>query len=190
MQRKKNNTISIKYIHDNIDKFYPHGRTCTSRSAITGNKLALNRAGALATGDDSNEYYVAGDINLEWIGYAEIAADVILTVVTLGGSAFVSGGLKGIRATKTMRDLSKSLGALRKLDSVRDYIKTYEDCEATFKYLNDIGINVIQISGIGPIPADKVAYLVENGICPGGIAADLTKPTRIYSRAATAFWIN
>lgn len=124
----KNNTLSLKYINDNIDKFYPNaslnGGACTSRSAITGNKLALNRAGALATGDDSNEYYVAGDINLEWIGYAEIAADVILTVATLGGSAFVSGGLKGIRATKTMRDLSKSLGALRKLDSVRDYIKT------------------------------------------------------------------
>ncbi len=51
------------------------------------------------------------------------------------------------------------LGA--QLYTLRNYIKTYEDCEATFKYLNDIGINVIQISGIGPIPADKVAYLVE-----------------------------
>ena len=28
-------------------------------------------------------------------------------------------------------------------------------------HLADIGINVIQISGIGPIPAEKVAYLVE-----------------------------
>lgn len=54
---------------------------------------------------------------------------------------------------------SIKLGA--QLYTLRDYIKTYEDCEATFKYLNDLGINVIQISGIGPIPADKVAYLVE-----------------------------
>ena len=54
---------------------------------------------------------------------------------------------------------SIKLGA--QLYTLRDYIKTYEDCEATFKYLNSIGINVIQISGIGPIPADKVAYLVE-----------------------------
>ena len=54
---------------------------------------------------------------------------------------------------------SIKLGA--QLYTLRDYIKTYEDCEATFKYLNDIGINVIQISGIGPIPAEKVAYLVE-----------------------------
>ncbi len=51
------------------------------------------------------------------------------------------------------------LGA--QLYTLRDYIQNYEDCEATFKYLNDIGINVIQISGIGPIPAEKVAYLCE-----------------------------
>ena len=54
---------------------------------------------------------------------------------------------------------SIKLGA--QLYTLRDYIKTYEECEETFKFLNSIGINVIQISGIGPIPADKVAYLVE-----------------------------
>ena len=47
------------------------------------------------------------------------------------------------------------------LYTLRDYIQTYEDCEATFSYLNSIGINVIQISAIGPIPADKVAYLID-----------------------------
>ncbi len=51
------------------------------------------------------------------------------------------------------------LGA--QLYTLRDYIQTYEDCEETFKYLNGIGINVIQISGIGPIPAEKVAFLCE-----------------------------
>lgn len=54
---------------------------------------------------------------------------------------------------------SIKLGA--QLYTLRDYIKNYEDCEATFKYLNSIGINVIQISGIGPIEPEKVAYLVE-----------------------------
>ncbi len=56
------------------------------------------------------------------------------------------------------------MGAIKlgaQLYTLRDYIKTYEDCEETFKYLNSIGINVIQISGIGPIAPDKVAYLVE-----------------------------
>ena len=51
------------------------------------------------------------------------------------------------------------LGA--QLYTLRDYIQTYDDFENTLKYLSDIGINVIQISGIGPIPAEKVAYLTE-----------------------------
>lgn len=123
---QKNNTLSLKYINDNIDTLYPAGSNCTTKHALARDTKAINRATkeTVSIEKDSNDYYVAGDANLEWIGYAEIAADVILTVATLGGSAVVSGGLKGIRATKTMRDLSKSLGALRKLDSVRDYIKT------------------------------------------------------------------
>ncbi len=51
------------------------------------------------------------------------------------------------------------LGA--QLYTLRDYIKTYEDTEKTFAYLNSIGINTIQISGIGPIEPEKVAYLVD-----------------------------
>ncbi len=51
------------------------------------------------------------------------------------------------------------LGA--QLYTLRDYIKTYEDTEETFRYLNEIGIHTVQISGIGPIPQEKVAYLVE-----------------------------
>lgn len=54
---------------------------------------------------------------------------------------------------------SIKLGA--QLYTLRDYIQTYEDCESTFKYLDGIGINVIQISGIGPVPNDKLAYLVK-----------------------------
>lgn len=55
--------------------------------------------------------------------------------------------------------MSIKLGA--QLYTLRDYIKTYEDTEKTFAYLNSIGINVIQISGIGPIEPEKVAYLVD-----------------------------
>lgn len=47
------------------------------------------------------------------------------------------------------------------LYTLRDYIQTYDDCEETFRYLNSIGINVIQISGIGPIPAEEVAFLIK-----------------------------
>ena len=51
------------------------------------------------------------------------------------------------------------LGA--QLYTLRDYIKNYEDAEKTFAYLDSIGINTVQISGIGPIEPEKVAYLVD-----------------------------
>ena len=123
----KNNTLSVKYINDNIDKLYPNaalnGGTCTSRSAIARDTNVINRTGAMTTGDDSCDYYVAGDINLEWIGYAEIALDVIITVATFGAGTAASASIKGVRAAKSMKSLSKSLQSLRKLDTVRDYVK-------------------------------------------------------------------
>ena len=61
------------------------------------------------------------------------------------------------------------------LYTLRDYIKNYEDCEETFRFLNSIGINDIQISAIGPIPADKVAYLLQKynmNVCVTHISFD------------------
>jgi sugar phosphate isomerase/epimerase len=51
------------------------------------------------------------------------------------------------------------LGA--QLYTLREFIQTYEDTEKIFEYLKGIGINVIQISGIGPIEPERVAELVE-----------------------------
>ena len=65
------------------------------------------------------------------------------------------------------------LGA--QLYTLRDYIKNYEDAEKTFAYLDSIGINTVQISGIGPIEPEKVAYLVDKynmDVC-GPVALDL-----------------
>ncbi|HZK39889.1 MAG TPA: sugar phosphate isomerase/epimerase [Clostridia bacterium] len=47
------------------------------------------------------------------------------------------------------------------LYTLRDYIKTYEDAEKTFEFVKELGTNVIQISGIGPIEPEKVAFLVD-----------------------------
>ncbi len=47
------------------------------------------------------------------------------------------------------------------LYTLRDYIKTYEDTEKTFAFVKSLGTNVIQISGIGPIEPEKVAFLVD-----------------------------
>ena len=72
---------------------------------------------------DTNDYYVAGDVNLQWISYAEIAMDVILTVGTMGGWVAVAGLTKGARATRALNNLRKTMSALRATDSVRDYIR-------------------------------------------------------------------
>ena len=125
----KNNTVSVKYIADNIKNIYPRGYRCTSKSAITsGNNYdTINKVvhEVVDIKDDSNDYYVAGDVNLEWVMYAEIAADVIITVATWGGGAVLSGALKGARATKTSKNLInliKSMKVLTKTDDVKNYI--------------------------------------------------------------------
>ena len=119
----KNNILSMKYINDNIDKIYPNGYFCTSKSAIANNKDTINEVvrRIVDVKDDSNDYYVAGDVNLEWVMYAEIAADVIITVATMGTGEIAMAGLKGVRATKTARNLAQSMKSLSKLDDVKKY---------------------------------------------------------------------
>ena len=121
----KNNTISIKYINDNIDSLYPQGYHCTSKSALALDSDELNQAvtKTVDVKDDTNDYYVAGDVNLQWISYAEIALDVVITVVTMGTGAAVMGTAKAARAAKSLKTLTKSMKALRQTESVRDYMR-------------------------------------------------------------------
>ena len=121
----KNNTVSMKWINDNIDSIYPSGHNCTSKSALTlgNNNDTINRVvhEVVSMEDDSNDYYVAGDVNLEWVMYAEIAADVVLTVATFGGGEAALIGLKGARAFKTGKNLLKSMNNLLKIEDVKKY---------------------------------------------------------------------
>lgn len=121
----KNNTISLAYIKDNIDNLYPRGTTCTSKSAIAWDVDAINDAGKLTTGDTekTNDFYVAGDINLQWISYAEIALEVVLTVVTMGGGAVILGATKATRAARAGKILVKSMRKLAQTPDVAKYIK-------------------------------------------------------------------
>lgn len=121
----KNNTLSVKWIDENISKIYPKGYYCTSKSALANNSDTINRVvhNVVNAENDSNDYYVAGDVNLGWIMYAEIAADVIITAVTFGGGAVVSGTLKSIRSTKAAKGLVKSIKKLTKIDKVKDYMQ-------------------------------------------------------------------
>lgn len=121
----KNNTLSIKWIDENIKTIYPKGYYCTSKSALANDSDTINRVvhNVVNIENDSNDYYVAGDVNLGWIMYAEIAADVIISVVTFGGGAIATGALKGTRATRAAKSLIKSIKTLSKADKVKDYMK-------------------------------------------------------------------
>ena len=121
----KNNTIALEYIRDNIDTLYPTGNSCTSRSALANDSDAINRATTMTVNidDDTNDYYVAGDINLQWISYTEIALDVVLTIATMGGSTIISGATKAARASRVLKDLTSTIRSLSRVDAVRDYIR-------------------------------------------------------------------
>lgn len=122
----KNNTISMKYLNDNINKIYPHGYYCTSKSAWANDKDTINQVvrNVVNIEKDSNDYYVAGDVNLEWVMYAEIAAEVILTVVTAGAGEMAMIELKSIRAVKNGKAILKSMRELSKIKEVEKYINT------------------------------------------------------------------
>ncbi|MBQ2017320.1 MAG: hypothetical protein II208_02220 [Alphaproteobacteria bacterium] len=127
----KNNTISLKYIYDNIDNLYPSGFNCTSKSALALDSDTINKAVTKTVGmkeqtgeSDSNDYYVAGDINLGWIMWAEIALDIAITIVTFGGYAAVAGATKAARASKAVKNLTTSMKTLRKVDTVKDWAAT------------------------------------------------------------------
>ncbi|MBN1324742.1 MAG: hypothetical protein JW974_00780 [Alphaproteobacteria bacterium] len=121
----KNNTISLKYLEQNIGKFYPSGNKCTSKSALANNNKIINITGhkTINMEDDSNDYYVAGDANLQWITWGEVALDVAITVATVGGGAVIIGATKGIRASRAAKNLVVVIKDLEKIDKVQDYIK-------------------------------------------------------------------
>ncbi len=129
----KNNTISLNYIIENIDSLYPKGWSCTSKSAWANDSDAINESMHKTVGledagqKDPNDYYVAGDMNLAWVSYAEIALDITLMIATYGASAAVSGGIKGAQIAKVTRPLMASLKSLRQVASVQDYMRAMRE---------------------------------------------------------------
>ncbi len=122
----KNNTLSMKWINDNIDSIYPHGYNCTSKSAWANDTDTINQVvhDVVKVENDSNDYYVAGDVNLEWVMYAEIAAEIIITAATMGAGEFAMIELKSMRAFKTGKNILRSMNTLSKGEKVKDYINT------------------------------------------------------------------
>lgn len=128
----KNNTISLNYIKNNIDKLYPSGNggNCTDRSAKSRDITAINTVMSEHTvniEDDSNDYYVAGDVNLQWISYAEMALDVVITVATFGAGTVISGVAKSARASRALKGLGTTIKTLSKSDNVIKYVRATRD---------------------------------------------------------------
>lgn len=157
---KNNNIISLKYIEENISKFYPSNYNegtmpvsvpmCTTRSAFADDNDIVNIAttksvGIESYGDengdgkkDTNDYYIAGDVNLQWVTWSEVAADVVITIVTWGGGALVVGATKGLRATKAAKDIAKSIKVLKEVDAVKDYVNIVNKSSKAAKELKTI----------------------------------------------------
>ena len=136
----KNNTISMKYISDNIDTLFPHGNRCTSKSAIAGNRDMINMAvkETVNLDNDTNDYYVAGDADLRWISYMEIGLDVALTVATMGGGTVALGFTKAARASRTLKNLTATMDTLRQTESVADYVRISQQYARAAAELNQI----------------------------------------------------
>lgn len=126
----KNNTVSAKWIEENIGKLYPHNADgwCSTKTGIGAkvnnsmvHDVIHDRTANLD--DDDNNYYIAGDRNLKWISFAEVVVDIALSIVSYGGYAAASGVAKGARATRTAAKLGKTMKTLTKIDKVQDYIK-------------------------------------------------------------------
>lgn len=128
----KNNTISLNYIKNNIDNLYPSGRggNCTDRSAKSRDITAINKVMSEYTvniEDDTNDYYVAGDVNLQWLSYAEMALDVVITIATFGTGTIITGATKSARASRALKGLSTTIKTLENSDDVVKYVRATRD---------------------------------------------------------------
>lgn len=136
----KNNTVSMRYINDNIDRLFPHGNQCTSKSALAGDRRMINVATRETVGidNDTNDYYVAGDVSLQWISYLEIGLDVAITVLTMGGGTVILGATKSARASRALHGLTDTIKTLRTTDSVRDYVRISQQYTRVAEQLRNI----------------------------------------------------
>ena len=136
----KNNTVSVKWVEDNIEKLYPRNSDgwCSTKTGIgakINNAMVHNviRERTAQMENDKNNYYIAGDRDLRWISVAEIAVDIVLSFVSYGGYAAASGAAKGARAARTASKLGKSMKTLTKVDKVQDYIKVSAKMHKTMR---------------------------------------------------------
>ncbi len=173
----KNNILSLKYIQNNIDKFYPVDHfsnifhaDCTSKTAIAGDTDMINIAASKSVGGVSkkykpetdaekdqaklaknNDFYVMGDGDLRFITALEIVADIVLTVVTWGGAAAAKGVIQALRMGRALKKSQKAIKALRASRDVTKWTKASKrttDVQRAIKNVDNIEDSYRTISNI------------------------------------------
>ncbi len=176
------NTISLDYIRDNIDYIYPRNTMCTSRTALADDNEMINIAvhETVSMDDDSNDYYVAGDANLQWITWGEVALDAAITLATVGGGAVILGATKGARATRAAKNLVGVIKNLERTDDVRDYIRATQEYTRMTESLKNID-RVADATRHADLTRDieRVGQQIRN--------AEQTENVKKYQRATSAF---
>ena len=179
----KNNVISLRYFNDNIKDFYPRSHNegttpasiplCTTRSAFADDNDIVNLAAARTVGlesygdedgdgkKDTNDYYIAGDVNLQWISWAQVALDVVITVATVGGGTLILGATKGAAAARAMKNLAKTMKTLKQLDKVKDYEKAFNAATKTRNMVKELDA-ISDISKLKLDKADDLAQILKN----------------------------
>ncbi len=182
------NVISLKYIEQNIKKFYPRDHNtypikanCTSKTAMAEDTDMINRATTRTVGAETphyepqtkeekeqakaaknNDYYVMGDGNLQWLTGLEIAADIVLTVVTWGGFAAVKGSLTALRGVKAFAKAQKTMKALKTSKNVARWTKTtgkITDIEKAMKFTDKFDDSYHTISNLNKTSQQTVKVL-------------------------------
>jgi hypothetical protein len=131
------NTISLDYIDKHIDEFMPenwHGGTfpsripmCTTGSALAANHDIINMAAHRTAADLGNDvsqnddFYVSAGTNLQWIGWAQVAADIALTVATWGGGTVLRMAMQPARLNKKWGLAMRAMNIASRSDDVRGW---------------------------------------------------------------------
>jgi hypothetical protein len=117
---------------------------CTSKSVLANHSDIVSMAARRTTGETKrdedgavesdtnvfgfaiggNKYYVAGDVNMQWITWAQVTAEVALIAATWGTGAAVTASAKGARSMNSVRNLRALIGSLKKVDKVDDFRRT------------------------------------------------------------------
>ncbi len=141
----KNNTVSLKYLEDNFKKIYPKGRNCTSQTAIARDSKTINQVVKQIANleEDSNDYFVYGNKNLEWVMYAEIALEVAITVVSMGAGEAALSGARLLRASKNAKASIKTVKNLIQLEKVKEYVAVSRQIAKHTKTIENMNKNIV-----------------------------------------------